>query len=99
MSLELFNGTIKPGSLEDDQENLEDEECESDEDESEHLSTGEGGQETNMDVVVSSLAALEGSSSVGVDSDSHANISSEDRGGGSNEVSSGSVWPVGHSVV
>jgi hypothetical protein len=40
---------------------------------------------------------LEGGSSVGVDGNSHSNVTSEDGSSGSDEESSGGVWPVGLS--
>lgn len=84
-----------PGGLEDDEKKLEDKESKSNESESEHLSTSEGSEET----VVGVFAALEGSSSVSVDSNSHSNVSSGDGSSRSNKVGGGGVWEVGWMIL
>ena len=55
------------------------------------MTTSEGSDETSVDTG----AALEGNSSVGVDGNSHTNVTSSNGGGGSSKEGEGSVWEVG----
>jgi hypothetical protein len=70
-SLEL---NIEPGSFEGNKDNVKNKKCKSNKGETEYLTTSESGKETGM----GAITALEASSSVGINSDSHANITSED---------------------
>jgi hypothetical protein len=65
---------IEPGSFEDTKENVKNKECESNKGETEYLTTSESRKETGM----GAFAALEASSSVGINSNSHTNVTSED---------------------
>ena len=87
----ILDLTIVPSCSEGHKDEFEDEKGKSDEDESKDLSTSKGDQETLVDV----FATHECSSGVGVDSDSHAKVSSEDGGSRSHKECDGSVWEVG----
>ena len=67
---------VVPASLEDKDDDHDVKEGKSDEDETEHLSTSESGDETSM----SGVSAGIGNSGVGVDSDSHSNVTGNDGG-------------------
>ena len=95
ISNNLSELSIVPGGLEDDDDKLEDEESKSDEGESKYLSTSEGSEETIMGI----FAALEGSSSVGEDGNSHSNVSSGDGSSRSNKVGGGGVWEVSWMIL
>lgn len=89
--VEVFKGSIEPGGLVDDHDDLEDEDGKSNEDETEDLSSSESSEETVVDI----SAAHEGGSCVGVDSNSHTNVSGSNGSGGSYDEGGGSVWEVG----
>lgn len=82
---------VVPASLEDEDDDHDVKEGKSDEDETEHLSTSESGDETSMGRVSAGI----GNSGVGVDSDSHSNVTGNDGGNGSGKVRGSSVWEVG----
>ena len=82
---------VVPASLEDEDDDHDVKEGKSDEDETEHLSTSESGDETSMGGVSAGI----GNSGVGVDSDSHSNVTGNDGGNGSGKVRGSSVWEVG----
>lgn len=82
---------IVPASLEDKDDDHDVKEGKSDKDETEHLSTSESGDETSMGAVSASI----GNSGVGIDSDSHSNVTGNDGGHGSGKVGGSSVWEVG----
>jgi hypothetical protein len=87
--------SIVPGGLVGNDNDLEDEDGKSNKDESKNLSASESSEETIVDI----SAAHEGGSSVGVDGNSHSNVSGSNGGSGSNDVGSGSVWEVGWSNI
>jgi hypothetical protein len=72
----LIEELVVPASLEvkDDDHDVKD--GKSDEDETKNLSTSESGDETSM----AGFSASEGNSGVGIDSDSHANVTGNDGG-------------------
>ena len=67
---------VVPACFEEKDDDHDVEDTESDEDETEYLSTSESGDETSVD----GAAAGEGNSGVGVDSDSHTNVTGKDGG-------------------
>jgi hypothetical protein len=87
----LIEELVVPASLEDKDDDHDVKEGKSDEDETEHLSTSESGDETSMGGVSAGI----GNSGVGVDSDSHSNVTGNDGGNGSGKVRGSSVWEVG----
>lgn len=67
---------VVPASLEDKDDDHDVKDGKSDKNETEHLSTSESGDETSM----AGIGASVGNSGVGVDSDSHANVTGNDGG-------------------
>jgi len=88
--LEVF---VVPAGLEEKDDDHDVNNGKSDKNETEHLSTSESSDETS----VNGGAASEGNSGVGVDSDSHTNVTGNDGGHGSGKVGGGGVWEVGWS--
>jgi len=70
----LVEEFVVPACFEEEDDDHDVEDSESDEYETEHLSTSESSDETFMD----GRAAGEGNSGVGVDSDSHTNVTGKD---------------------
>ena len=91
VSNKTSEGSIEPGPLEKDNDQIEAQKSESDKDESKNLSTSEGSEET----IVSVSAAHECCSGVGVDSNSHSNVTCSNGSTASNHESCGGVWEVG----
>ena len=91
VSNKTSEGSIEPGPLEKDNDQIEAQKSESDEDESKNLSTSEGSEET----IVSVSAAHECCSSVGVDSNSHTDITCSNGSSTSKHESCGGIWEVG----
>lgn len=67
---------VVPASLEDKDDDHDVKDGKSDKNETEHLSTSESGDETSM----AGIGASVGNSGVGVDSDSHSNVTGNDGG-------------------
>ena len=72
----LIEELVVPASLEDKDDDHDVKDGKSDEDETKNLSTSESGDETSM----AGFSASEGNSGVGIDSDSHANVTGNDGG-------------------
>ncbi len=72
----LLEELVVPASLEDKDDDHDVKDGKSDKDETEHLSTSESGDETSM----AGFGASVGNSGVGIDSDSHANVTGNDGG-------------------
>jgi hypothetical protein len=68
--------SIVPGGLEGEHDQMENQEGESDKDETEHLTTSEGGDEAQM----GASAALVGGSCVGEHGNGHADVTCKDGG-------------------
>ena len=71
--VEIF---VVPASLEDKDDDHDVKDGKSDKDETEHLSTSESGDETSM----AGFSTSVGNSGVGIDSDSHSNVTGNDGG-------------------
>lgn len=84
---------IIPSDLEDHDDNHNVENTKSDKAETEYLTTSEGNNETS----VNTSSAHVSNSGVGVDGNSHSNVSSKDGSAGSSEEGDGSVWEVSWS--
>jgi len=82
---------VIPGSLVDDDNEVKDKKGKSDKGETEYLSSSEGGQKSIMGI----FAAHESGSSVGVNGNSHSNVSSGNGGSRADEVCKAGVWEVG----
>jgi hypothetical protein len=91
----LLEVLVVPAGLEEKDDDHDVKNGKSDKNETEHLSTSESSDETS----VNRGAASEGNSGVGVDSDSHTNVTGNDGGHGSGKVGGGGVWEVGWSSV
>ena len=89
----LLEVVVVPAGLEEKDDDHDVKNGKSDKNETEHLSTSESSDETS----VNGGAASEGNSGVGVDSDSHTNVTGNDGGHGSGKVGGGGVWEVGWS--
>lgn len=72
----LLEELVVPAGFEEKDDDHDVEDGESNKAETEHLSTSESGDETSVD----GAAAGEGNSGVGVDSDSHTNVTGKDGG-------------------
>jgi len=72
----LVEVLVVPASLEDEDDDHDVKDGKSDKDETEHLSTSESGDETSM----AGISASVGNSGVGIDSDSHSNVTGNDGG-------------------
>lgn len=73
----LSEELVVPAGLEDKDDDHDVKDGKSDKDETENLSTSESGDETSM----AGIGASVGNSGVGVDSDSHSDVTSNDGGG------------------
>ena len=82
---------VVPAGLEDKDDNHDVKDGKSNKDETEYLSTSESTDESLMDGGSASV----GNSGVGIDSDSHTNVTGKDGGHWSGKVGGGGVWEVG----
>ena len=93
----VVNGSeciIIPSELEDKDDEHKVKKGESNKNESEDLSTSESSDESSM-AISSGMGTWESDSGVGVDSNSHSDVSSNDGGEGSEEVWGSGVWEIG----
>jgi hypothetical protein len=82
---------VVPASLEDKDDDHDVKDGKTNKDETEYLSTSESTDESLMDGGSASV----GNSGVGIDSDSHTNVTGKDGGHWSGKVGGGGVWEVG----
>lgn len=89
----FFQPSVVPSSFENEDDDHDVQDTSTDKDETENLSTSESSNETLVDA----SAALEGNSGVGVNSNSHTNVTGHNGCDGSSKEGKSGIWEVGWS--